>query len=214
MSNDSRCEFCDEFSGGRQNAFAARYGSDDRTVLETDHLKVLPSLGHFVKGYLLVVPKPHYCALADTPPEIIQEVEEVKRSLTRQLSPVYGRYIFFEHGARTPGSGGCGIYHAHLHALPLTADGLLPQLKGQFPSLSVESLRELGLATRNRSYLYYEDWSAGCWLFFPPFLPSQYMRRLIADALGISEWDWRRSGRDEALLATRTEVASLLCACP
>lgn len=212
MPDDRGCEFCDEFSGGHRNAFAAWYGSADRTALETDSLKVLPSLGHLVKGYLLVVPKLHRCALADMPPGVINEVEGVKRSVVRQLSRLYGPYFFFEHGARTPESGGCGIYHAHLHALPITADGLLRQLKRQFSGLPVESLRELGTATRNRPYLYCEDRSAGGWVFFPEFLPSQYMRRLIAETLGISNWDWRCSGREEALLATRTEVAGLLSA--
>ncbi len=212
MPNNRQCDFCDEFSGGHQNAFAAWYGCEHRTVLETDNLKVVPSLGHFVKGYLLIVPKLHWCTLTDTPGVVISEVEEVKRAVIRELSPVYGPYVFFEHGARTPESGGCGIYHAHLHALPLNVDGPLPRLRQQFSALRIESLQELRIRTLNRSYLYYEDCSAGSWVFFPESLPSQYMRRLIAETLGISQWDWRSSGRQEALLATRTEVASLLSA--
>jgi ATP adenylyltransferase len=104
MPTNSRCEFCDEFAGGSHNSFAATYAENlqDRTIIEAEHLKVLPSLGHFVKGYLLLVPKRHYCALADAPPEIIREVDEVKKSLIGQLSPLYGSYVFFEHGARTP----------------------------------------------------------------------------------------------------------------
>jgi diadenosine tetraphosphate (Ap4A) HIT family hydrolase len=212
MATDSPCEFCDEFAGGSRNSFAARYTEDlqDRTVIETEHLKVLPSLGHFVKGYLLLVPKRHYCALADTPPEIIQEVDEVKMSLIRQLSPLYGSYVFFEHGARTPGSGGCGIYHAHLHAVPVSANEVSSKLKGQFPHSSINSLFELNDAASDTSYLYYEDSSGHSSLFFPAVLPSQYMRRLIAEAAGIAQWDWRRSGREDAFLATRAEVLSLL----
>jgi len=118
MFNPSPCEFCDEFSGGRRNSFASRYIHDlpDRTILETDHVKLLPTLGHFVKGYLLLVPKSHCCTLADAPHEAIREVEEIKRKLITHLGVQYGPYVFFEHGAQTPASGGCGIYHAHLHA--------------------------------------------------------------------------------------------------
>ena len=214
MVNNSYCEFCDEFSGSGSNSFAARYGNDlkDRKVLETDNLTVVPSLGHFVKGYLLLIPKLHYCALGDMPSEIARELAEVQRSLIRRLSPLYGRYTFFEHGARTPGSGGCGIYHAHLHALPLDSEGVLRQLRDQFPHKRVGSLLDLKEATSGASYLYYEDPSAQSWLFFPTALPSQYMRRLIAEEMGISGWDWRSSGREEAFLATRSEVAKLLSA--
>jgi diadenosine tetraphosphate (Ap4A) HIT family hydrolase len=212
MSNISPCEFCDEFCGGSENSFATQYRDDlrDRTVLETPHLKVLPSLGHFVKGYLLLVPKSHYCSFADAPREAILEVEQVKATLIQHLSPVYGPYVFFEHGTRTSGSGGCGIYHAHLHALPLDAKEVISSLKVEFPHRAVRSLLDLKDATPNVSYLYCGDSSGQSWLFFPTFLPSQYMRRMIAESAGISQWDWRRSGREGGLLATRTEVLRVL----
>lgn len=207
----SHCEFCDEFRGGGHNSFAGRYAPDfpDRTVLETDYLKVLPSLGHFVKGYLLLVPKQHYCAIADTPPEVIRDVDRVERLLARQLSSLYGPYIFFEHGARTPDSGGCGICHAHVHAVPLPANKAISKLKGAFPNKSIDSLLDLKDATSGASYLYFED-SSGRWVFFPTLLQSQYMRRLVAEAAGISSWDWRTSGREDALIATRDDVLGAL----
>ena len=159
-----------------------------RVILgERRRLKVIPSLGHFVKGYLLLVPKAHFCAIADTPPEFIQELEEVKGILTRQLGQLYGSYMFFEHGARSPDSGGCGISHAHLHALPLNVKDVLTKLKSQFPYLPVDSLRLLNRATAGASYLYCEDSSSGGWSFFPKFLPSQYMRRVSAESAGIAQ---------------------------
>jgi len=214
MHKDDYCEFCDEFSGGSRNAFATLYGEKlaSRTLLETDHVRVLPSLGHFVKGYLLLVTKVHFCALADIPYEAIREVEDLKISLAQRLQLQYGPYVFFEHGARTVDSGGCGIYHAHLHAVPLKACNVLPKLQDQFPHRPIESMSDLKTAEPSKSYLYYEDSAGHSWLFFPKALPSQYLRRLIAESAGISQWDWRRSGREDALLATRTEVLSTLSA--
>ena len=212
MHKDKYCEFCDEFTGGNRNAFAVRYGTElaSRTLLETEHVRVLPSLGHFVKGYLLIVTKVHYCALADGPAEAIRAVEGIKKSLVQCLRPRYGPYIFFEHGARSIASGGCGIYHAHLHAVPLKADNILPKLKDQFPHMSIESMLNLKTATSNESYLYYENSAGVSWLFFPKVLPSQYLRRLVAEYAGISKWDWRLSGREDTFLATRAEVLSML----
>jgi len=208
MHNDDCCEFCDEFAGGSRNAFAVRYGDElpCRAVLETDQVTVLPTLGHFVKGYLLLVPKVHYCTLADMPSSAIRAVEDLKKSLVQSLRPRYGPFILFEHGARTVTSGGCGIYHAHLHALPLKAGGVLDKLQDQFPHRPIESMLDLRDVERDRSYLYYEESAGHSWLFFPKVLPSQYLRRLVAESAGITQWDWRRSGREDALLATRAEV--------
>ena len=212
MREHSYCEFCDEFSGGTRNAFGHSYGNDvpDRTVLETAHLKVLPSLGHFVKGYLLVVPKVHHMALADMPTTVLREVDAVKTMLTRRLAPRYGSYTFFEHGTRTLAAGGCGIYHAHLHALPLKADAVLLKLQGQFPFRRIESILDLSTAEQGESYLYFEERAGHSWLFFPKVLPSQYLRRLAAESLGITQWDWRQSGREDTFLATRAEVLATL----
>ena len=132
--------------------------------------------------------------------------------ITSELSEVFGDYLFFEHGARTADCGGCGITHAHLHALPLRVDGVLPSLKKQFSHVAVKSITELTRVATDRSYLYYEESPRQGWVFFPAKLPSQYIRRLLADGAGISQWDWRQSGHEKSLLATRDEVASLLSA--
>lgn len=211
MNTNHYCEFCDEFAGGTGNSFATWYGQEisDRTLLRTAHLRVLPSLGHLVRGYLLVVPEVHYPTLGDMPPAMIQEVEDVKRSLARLLQPIYGSYVFFEHGARSSDSGGCGIYHAHLHALPLQPKGTLPRLKEEFPHITIGSLADLGQVS-DSSYLFYEDSSGDQYVFFPKALPSQYLRRILAEDAGISQWDWRLSGREEALLTTRLEISDLI----
>ena len=90
--------------------------------------------------------------------------------------------------------------------------GILLDLRRQFPAVRIDSLRDLYAATGNRSYLYYEDDSAGRFVFFPEHLPSQYMRQLIAAELGMPQWDWRLSGREERLLATTADAAALLAA--
>jgi diadenosine tetraphosphate (Ap4A) HIT family hydrolase len=81
------CEFCDEFSGGTHNSFADRFheGRVDRTVLETKSLRVVPTLGQIVQGYLLIVPRHHCCALADLPVELLREIEQLKTLLANSL---------------------------------------------------------------------------------------------------------------------------------
>jgi diadenosine tetraphosphate (Ap4A) HIT family hydrolase len=208
-----RCEFCDEFSGGTRNAFVDRYQDDagDRTIFETKGFKVVPSLGQFVQGYLLMIPKEHRCALADLPAESLRELEQLKTALIGALRSKYGGYVLFEHGARTENSGGCGISHAHLHAVPLPVEqDPLEALRASFRHQEISRISEIRNIPPECSYLYYEDVRGGCHVFYPAFLPSQFMRRLIAERLGLERWDWRSSGREDSVLATRSDVSMIL----
>lgn len=207
------CEFCDEFSGGTRNTFVERYRDDhvDRTILETRGFKIVPSLGHIVQGYLLLIPRDHYCALADLPTESLRELEQLKTMLVGSLRSKYGDYILFEHGARTENSGGCGISHAHLHAVPLPVEkDLLQTLRASFPHQQIPRISALRGIPPDCSYLYYEDVRGDCHVFYPAFLPSQYMRRLIAERLGVEHWDWRSRGREESVLVTRAYASTIL----
>jgi hypothetical protein len=55
------------------------------------------------------------------------------------------------------------------------------------------SLEEIHLVTQGRPYLYYEEDNHMTVNIGPQRLPSQYMRRVIAAAIGIEDqWDWRK----------------------
>lgn len=212
-THPKHCEFCDEFSGGNRNSFAEHYHDDhvDRTILETRGFKVVPSLGHIVEGYLLLIPRDHYCALADFPAESLRELEQLKTMLVGSLRSKYGDYVLFEHGARTENSGGCGISHAHLHAVPLPAEkDLLQTLRASFRHQQISGISGLRGIPTDCSYLYYEGVRGDCHVFYPAFLPSQYMRRLIAERLGVEHWDWRSRGREDSVLATRAYASTIL----
>jgi diadenosine tetraphosphate (Ap4A) HIT family hydrolase len=207
----SQCDFCDEFSGGHNNAFSRRYGSDPRgrTVFETQNFKVLPSLGQIVEGHVLVVPVRHYTALADMPSPLTEEVADLADHVRIALSANYGSCLLFEHGSRGVCSGGCGIYHAHLHAVPLREESEpVSLLKERFGYRKLGSIGDIASESNGTdSYLYYEDLHSNRYIFDVEYLPSQYMRRLMAEALGKDEWDWRKCGREEALLSTITRLS-------
>ena len=60
-----------------------------------------------------------------------------------------------------------------------------------------------------KSYLYYETVRGNRYVFYPPFIPSQYIRRLLAEAIGIQNWNWRQCGREERLLSTLSRTSRL-----
>jgi diadenosine tetraphosphate (Ap4A) HIT family hydrolase len=217
LAPSSDCEFCNEFMGCSANSFAARYGHEleSRLILEQSDFQVLPSLGQIVPGYLLLVPKQHFRALADMSLNELKELEVLKMYIASQLYSTYGDYLFFEHGARTSDSGGCGISHAHLHAVPFPCDkDPVEELTRSFAFEEISNLPELKRIQPEQPYLYYEAVRGKRYVFYPPFVPSQYIRRLLAEALGIEMWDWRQCGREESLLTTLARTSQLLSRIP
>src|SRR5580704_6912125 len=139
------CDFCDEFSGGHRHAYALQYGQDvsRRTILSTESFRVVPSLGQIVEGHLLIAPVDHFRASADLSRNQTSELEDLCRHVRSVLSSTYGRCVFFEHGVRGSDDGGCGVDHAHMHAVPVTADGVLKALTQEFGGSSIQSLAEI-----------------------------------------------------------------------
>jgi diadenosine tetraphosphate (Ap4A) HIT family hydrolase len=200
------CDFCNEFSGAAENTFNRIYEGrpENRVLLRSNDFAVIPSLGQIVEGYLLVLPIKHFKALGDLPVLLRQEFTTICEWAGEALKGKYGPYILFEHGTRSEGVGGCGIYHAHLHATPLAGvSDPVNSLKLRFPYIELDHLNEISKrSTGFPTYLFYQDSDAKLYLFDTGPLSSQYMRKLLADALGKEDWDWRVAGREERLLAT------------
>jgi diadenosine tetraphosphate (Ap4A) HIT family hydrolase len=198
------CDFCDEFVGKTRNAFAKRYGSDlrDRVLMGTDRFRVIPSLGQIAEGHLLIAPTNHYRAMADMPAEDIESLEVLCCVIRSILRNTYGQCILFEHGIRGGIAGGCGIDHAHMHAVPVTAEGVLNILTREFGGTRIDSLIEIGRELgQNSSYLFLEDASRERYVFPVCNLPSQYLRKLVAESIGKTDWDWRKSGYEAELVS-------------
>jgi len=211
----SACDFCDELSGGNANAFSKIYGSElgSRVLFHSDGFTVVPSIGQINEGYLLIVPVSHVMALGDLQVSSLNALVRLTERVGKALAETYGPCIFFEHGTRSEGVGGCGIYHAHLHAIPLgEIVDPIDELRSRFdytklPSMCDVGKESLGLST----YLFYRDSNAQSYLFRTGPLPSQFMRGLIADLLGGCEWNWRSFGKEERLLSVVQHLKSQLC---
>jgi diadenosine tetraphosphate (Ap4A) HIT family hydrolase len=211
-ATEHSCDFCDEFAGGISNAFYARYQDSlqNRVLLASGSFRVFPSLGQLVEGYLLLAPLQHYAALDEMPRPLVDELADVCQRVRAILSQNYGPCVSFEHGARGPAYGGCGIYHAHMHVVPV--DGIpdpVEALKERFPHRNLRTLSSIKeVPNRDSPYLLYEDFNSNRYRFSVGNLQSQYMRRVLAEAMGTNDWDWRAAGREERLLATLNRLSS------
>jgi diadenosine tetraphosphate (Ap4A) HIT family hydrolase len=206
MKPTTQCEFCHELSGSGENSFDRIYRFQPRTrvISRSANFVVVPSLGQLSEGHLLLLPVGHWTALADLPKSLFDEFEALRADTCSILQKEYGPCLLFEHGVREGDSGGCGIYHAHGHAVPFPPElDPIARLMSAFPHQEIGKLSEIREKCADLSgYIFYQDSRSKSHVFAAPNLPSQYMRKLLAGVLGAPGWDWRTAGREERLLAT------------
>jgi hypothetical protein len=99
-----------------------------------------------------------------------------------------------------------------MHAVPVAARGVLDILRREFGGCAIHGLEDVGEAIEHGSpYLFFED-SAGSRHVFPvKGLPSQYMRKLVAESIRKFDWDWRKCGQEPELISTLERLTPLLC---
>jgi diadenosine tetraphosphate (Ap4A) HIT family hydrolase len=214
ISTPIQCDFCEELSGSSRNSFGQIYNGDpeSRVLFGSEQFAVMPSLGQIIEGYLLIVPRRHWKAIGDLSAADVNELAVALHRVGEVLIKEYGPFVLFEHGTRSESVGGCGIYHAHLHATPLgTISDPVAALKLKFPYEELSELAEINDRTAGlSSYLFYRDSDGRFYIFNTGPLPSQYMRQLIAEAMGEQVWNWRAAGREDRLLATMRRLSGRL----
>src|SRR6267143_1389366 len=170
------CDFCNELQGKSDNSFRRIYRDEpaSRMLYRSNNFAVVPSLGQIVESYLLVLPIKHFKAVGDLPRHYLDEFVAVCQCVGEVLNNESGPNILFEHGTRSEGVGGCGIYHAHLHAVPLgKVSDPVDALKSRFPYAELTHLSEISKQSAGLpSYLFYQDSHARLFLFDTGPLPS------------------------------------------
>ena len=160
----------------------------DVDLTASEAFATVPSRGAIVEDWLLTLPRHaviNIASLART--ERIALLAQARdTAAVSNRSPHFT--TFFEHGPVRVGTpAGCGVDHAHLHAVPLAFDLLeaLPDDMGWHPVDMNDPWETLG----GRDYLVIG--CASTWLACEPQVPtSQFFRRQIADAVtGGYGWD-------------------------
>jgi predicted house-cleaning noncanonical NTP pyrophosphatase (MazG superfamily)/diadenosine tetraphosphate (Ap4A) HIT family hydrolase len=191
-----QCDFCREFSTGFCPPLEG-----PRVLYETDNFVVFPALGSFIEGYLLICPKVHIPSYAWLTHGQTVEFERVLAKIQRVLSSEYTAPILFEHGSSSSScctrSGAC-IDHAHVHVVP-TSVSMANWLRSYCEPRALKSWSDLR-EWREEPYLLYGAQTGDLLVYrVKESLPSQFLRRYLADALGCPDlWDWGAYiGRDE-----------------
>jgi diadenosine tetraphosphate (Ap4A) HIT family hydrolase len=188
------CLLCEALDG-RWNPDAVWRDNSLHTqvIAETPHLVLMADLSPLVDGHSLIVTKSHISSFGQARGGIWEELAEIRRIAIGALVANGGRYFLFEHGA-SPVSPKVGcIAHAHIHVVPCAVD--VPRHLARIATHPFRIARiemKLAVPTDGSDYLYYEDMNGhGCTLVSPQQpLRRQYIRSVVAQELGIAEWDW------------------------
>lgn len=211
------CEFCDELRGDPSARFPRLYGPNvNRVVAETKHFVALPTIGQIFEGSLLVLPREHIELFSMVPRQWRPELLAFLSSLEDRLSQL-GPCVIFEHGSRKALAGSCGIYHAHLHVVPLPMEVKLQVIFPEAQKASRSLPAALDALVDCGHYLLFGDtrrfiWSEVDQMQVSP--QSQFFRRRLVEHFKRNvDWNWRLSlKKEQALLATirRFETADAI----
>ena len=201
-ARDPACPFCAEIQDPLDWAHASAYNHQSRLTAPSASLRILPTLGQIVPGSLLLLPVRHVERYADLAPSLRAEALLAARAAIAGFETRGTGWVMFEHGARSSGGGSCGLYHAHLHLVPIgsppTAEELLP--RGQ----EISGLGDgWDSVETTDDYLICASSDGGArFLSVGPAeraaYPSQFFRRQLHSLLGLKgPWDWREFEQPE-----------------
>lgn len=89
-------------------------------LFETRSLYAMPDKFPLVPGHTLIISKEHLPCYGAAGIELLHELDEVAATVRRFLREAYGAPVL----AWENGVSGQSVFHAHLHAIPLSPDAL------------------------------------------------------------------------------------------
>jgi diadenosine tetraphosphate (Ap4A) HIT family hydrolase len=202
----SDCPFCAEFDGDGLSVFAQMMGDRlaNRVVYEDEDFVVMPPLGQFIAGGLLLLTRRHILSLACLPSALFERLEALVRAISRAVIDRWGvPPLVFEHGpAPERGKGLCCVDHAHFNIFPAQIQ-VHPRLADRM-HIPVGPLSELMRLRRAEfGYLFVQENDGARHAYDGQNVPTQLVRRIISAQLGLPErWHWRDYPGLDELVAT------------
>jgi diadenosine tetraphosphate (Ap4A) HIT family hydrolase len=207
----TRCDFC-AVSGSTPTVShlgSVLGGGRNPQVASNEAAVVVPTIGAFTAGYVLIVPRRHTLALSQLPDPDRHDVADLAVTTAQRLSDLYARPVLgFEYGLKAPGAR--RIEHAHLHLLPSSAD-LRWWLSAYLTAVPVPSLADV---PNDPSSSYITVWGlSGETTYFPVptnAFPRLRLRQVVAHLdrdIAAADWDWEQQPCRALMLRTLEELA-------
>jgi len=208
------CRFCNlinnhNLKGGEQIHIPIY----DQILYETANFFVIPALGSFVPGYIMIVSRNHIYSMAYLSNDEIEELLNLIALLRNTVKEKFSiSPIIFEHGSAI----GCfdkaanSVDHAHIHIVPIHITEETGVLRDA-SAFEIPDLKTI-VSFKGEPYFLYvnEKWQHH--LSHKTILPSQYMRKCIAKEIGCPlEWDWRQHEFLDNINTTVNLLSDVLC---
>jgi diadenosine tetraphosphate (Ap4A) HIT family hydrolase len=162
-------------------------------VTETSNFAVVLDIAPIVENHCLLIPKRHLSAFAYLTSRQWDEAEMLLGQMTKTLARMDGfQPSLFEHGTHALSNlPSCCVEHAHIHIVPTEEDLTCKIKEDGFSLIEVGGYNEVSPIIRQTPYLYYRASSQEGHFYNASNMPSQYLRRILADSLGLEIWNWR-----------------------
>lgn len=188
MKKDN-CPYCKELKNGM-----CEITNKKRIITNTLNFVVVPTIGGFIENYLLIIPKAHINCFGELSAEEWIELKKII-SWQKTVNNLYFKSgtIIFEHGSINPSdTNGKSIVHAHLHILP-SNESLLSEIeKYTCKIVCIDDIKQLSsICYEYDEYIYYQDNDGKNYIIIHNGLPSQFLRKILADVTGNEKWNWR-----------------------
>lgn len=208
----SDCAYCGYI---KQNFFDKKINMS-RIVYKSDNFFVIPTLGQFINGYLLIIPISHIMSNAELDSSLREEFLTVLDDITYILELTYhtSNFLVWENGTGNSGIGKAkdSVVHAHTHIAPskLSASEIETISKFSFDKIPYEYLSLYG----NHSYLLIKGIGDNWLINDNPelYIPRQYVRQLLAEEYNISgeSWNWRIYPFLNSIIQTIVDITTAL----
>jgi inosine/xanthosine triphosphate pyrophosphatase family protein len=201
-----QCPFCIEIEGTGESIFSEMIGSRlaSRILYQDRDFVVLPPLGEFIEGGLLLLTREHIPCFAHLERGKLARLGQLLAVIRKGLEKQYGvSPLIFEHGpAPLRGKGACCVDHAHFNIFPAKVM-IAPHLSERM-SMPIRELDEMQrLRGAEFGYLLVQENDGSMRAYDGELVPTQLVRRIIANQIGLSDrWHWKDYPGCDELVAT------------
>ena len=203
----TNCSYCKLFSN-----------KSEQLIYKSANFYVVPTLGEFISGYLLIIPVKHVMSIAELDTAKREEFIDVLNDVKYILNLTYNSpsFLVWENGTGNSGIGKAkdSVVHSHVHIAPSM---ITPCIVQSFYGLTLKQICFSDLPKYNmHSYLLIRGDDDNTWFINDNpnvYIPRQFIRQLLAEEYSITPddaWNWRTHPFRELMLQTTNEILTAL----